>query len=386
VGHLKEGRRLTLHHQTASNQKTGPKSAAFFDGNGDEGFTITGSKGVEVNRVLGRDAYSTANAFVDGRIDVEGDLCAAIRFFLQKEPPLLRQMWYSLAAGLTRIENSIRNGRHRTASNIRFHYDRSTAFYRQFLDSRMVYSEGHFTDPSCSLEEAQLEKLDRICRWLNLRPSERFLDVGCGWGALVIYAAQRYGAVATGCTLSRDQFAYAQSLVKNYGLERRVKIQEVDYRDLEGRFDKIASVGMFEHVGPKNLAAYFRKIYSLLEDGGLFLNRGVVRPQTVSVGPETLFLQRSVFPGGELVHLADMVREGERAGFEVLEIEDVRLDYALTCRAWVSRLLENRENCRRLVGDRTYRTWLLYLAASAVSFEDAETGAVQVVLGKLPPR
>jgi cyclopropane-fatty-acyl-phospholipid synthase len=163
-----------------------------------------------------------------------------------------------------------------------------------------------------------------------------------------------------------------------------VTIENADYRDLQGRFDKIASVGMFEHVGCSNMGGYFRKVLSLLDDGGRFLNRGIVRPENVSLDAATLFLQRRVFPGGELMHLADIVREAERAGFGVLEAEDFRKDYALTCRAWVSRLVQNEETCRVLVGKETYRTWLLYLAASAVSFEDGVTDAAQITLEKRP--
>ncbi len=161
-----------------------------------------------------------------------------------------------------------------------------------------------------------------------------------------------------------------------------VSVEVIDYRDLNGTFDKIASVGMFEHVGRSRLRGYFKKMYSLLNGGGRFLNRGVVRPENVRDDPETLFLQKKVFPGGELVHLDDVVSEGERAGFEVIGTEDLREHYALTCRAWVKNLEKRADTCRFLVGDSTYRTWLLYLAASAVSFEDGRTGAAQVLFAK----
>lgn len=347
--------------------------------NGDGAFTIVGAT---VDKLLRMDEYSAANGFVTGEIQVEGDLCAAIRFFSHRPPPLLQGAWHSLAVGLLQLARTLLDGRNGTARHIRFHYDRSNAFYRQFLDSRMLYSAAQFNRPGCSLEEAQLEKLEQICRKLDLHSGDRLLDVGCGWGGLIIHAAEQYGAIATGCTLSRDQFEFARCAVRDLGLVGRVTIEEVDYRSLQGRFHKIASVGMFEHVGRRHLSEYFRKIYSLLQDGGLFLNRGIVRPENVSVGPATLFLERKVFPGGGLVHLADVVREAERVGFEVVEMEDLRRDYALTCHAWVRRLLANADECTRLVDDATYRTWLLYLAASAVSFEDGATNAVQVVFEK----
>jgi cyclopropane-fatty-acyl-phospholipid synthase len=189
--------------------------------------------------------------------------------------------------------------------------------------------------------------------------------------------------VAHGCTLSPQQLQFANALIKSRGLTDRVSVNLCNYLDLQGTYDKIASVGMFEHVGRKNLPTYFRKVHSILAEGGLFLNRGIVRPEGVSDGPETLFLQRNVFPGGQLVHLAEVVREGERAGFDVLSMEELRIHYARTCRAWVERLRTNEEACQRLVGAATYRTWLLYLAASAVNFEAGVTGAAQVTFRQL---
>lgn len=350
--------------------------------NGDGRFMILAPGDAELNRISRLDEYSAAKAFVNGKLTVRGDLCAAIRFFSRQKPHFLRQVWFSLAAKLVQLSDSSTNGRHTAVRNIRFHYDRSNAFYRQFLGPQMLYSAADFSDRAVSLEEAQERKLEGICRRLDLHPNQRFLDVGCGWGALVAHAAERFGVTAVGCTLSRDQYEFARSVVRECGLDKQVAVQERDYRDLQGNFDKIASVGMFEHVGRKRLRGYFQKIYSLLDDRGLFLNRGIVRPETVSVGPATLFLQRNVFPGGELVHLADVVREAELAGFGVLGMKNLRQDYALTCHAWVDRLVQNAETCIALTGEVTYRTWLLYLAASAVNFEDGVTDAVEVTFEK----
>lgn len=348
---------------------------------GDDRFTIAASPSGP-NDICTLDDYSAAKAFVQGKLTVQGDLLAAIRFFLSRKHSFAKQLWFSIAARLTCFARALLNSPGRAAQNIRFHYDRSNVFYQQFLDSRMIYSAGDFSDPSRSLEEAQTKKLDQVCRTLDLHPNEQLLDVGCGWGGLLIYAAEKFGVNGVGCTLSKQQLAFARAGVRDHGLDGRVTIEEADYRDLHGGFDKIASIGMFEHVGRKHLREYFRKIYSLLKDGGVFLNRGIIRPENVSVGPETLFLQREVFPGGDLVHLADVVLEAERAGFAVMEIEDIRRSYALTCRAWVARLMENAEKCCRLVGEATYRTWLLYLAASAVSFENGTTDAAQVTFEK----
>jgi cyclopropane-fatty-acyl-phospholipid synthase len=344
-------------------------------------FTIGGRIRNEDARRM--DTYSLALAYIRGEISVTGDLFSAIRFFRNRPGTPLRSLVIRAAAWLGRSGIGARLA-NRTAAvrDIQSHYDRSNDFYRLLLDSRMQYSEGHFTGPECTLEEAQEVKLDRICRHLDFRPGQSFLDIGCGWGGLLIYAAARFGVHGTGCTLSRQQSELASELVNREGLARRVEIRETDYRDLTGQFDRIASIGMFEHVGPKRMAAYFRKVYSLVAPDGLFLNRGIVRPQRESNSPETLFVQRHVFPGAGLTPLADVVRDAERAGFEVVSMESVRRHYARTCRAWVANLMTNTEQCRQLVDDVTYRAWLLYLAASAVNFEDGRIDCVEVVFGK----
>jgi cyclopropane-fatty-acyl-phospholipid synthase len=344
-------------------------------------FTIGGRVRNEGTRRM--DAYSLALAYIRGEISVTGDLFSAIRFFRDRPGSRLRSLVIRSAAWLGRSGIGARlANRAAAARDIQFHYDRSNDFYRLFLDSRMQYSEGHFTGPECTLEEAQEAKLDRICRHLDVRPGQRFLDIGCGWGGLLMYVASRFGVHGTGCTLSRQQRELASALVNREGMAKCVEIRETDYRDLTGRFDRIASIGMFEHVGPKRMAAYFRKVYSLVAPDGLFLNRGIVRPERESNSPETLFMQRHVFPGGGLTPLADVLRDAERAGFEVISMESVRRHYARTCRAWVANLMVHAEQCRQLVGEVTYRTWLLYLAASAVNFEDGRIDCVEVVFGK----
>lgn len=347
-------------------------------------FAVFAAGDTDVHQFFRMDPYSAAKAFVDGKINIRGDLFSAIRFFSSQAHFGARQLLLSTGLRLRRLTNGLSSGKKRSAAhnNIQFHYNRSNDFYAEFLDSRMLYSAAHFSYPEQSLDEAQTEKLERICRALVLRSDERFLDVGCGWGALIIYAASHFGVTAEGCTLSERQLEFANEAAHRENVEDQVTVHLRDYRDLDGRFDKVASVGMFEHVGRSHLAGYFKKVHALLDRRGLFLNRGIVRPQGVSDDLETLFLQKNVFPGGELAHLDDVVREGERAGFEVVAMEDFRLSYALTCRAW-TRNLENRaDTCRRLAGDSTYRTWLLYLAASAVSFEDGLTGAAQVLFAR----
>jgi cyclopropane-fatty-acyl-phospholipid synthase len=329
------------------------------------------------------DLYSAALAYIRGEIEVQGDLIAAIRF---KKAAARRGWRDSLAALLAKVGpgwlETWFQSRRRAVRNIRFHYDRSNEFYAAFLDSCMVYSCAYFKDPAQGLDEAQSAKLDHICRKLDLRSGERFLDIGCGWGALVIRAAEGYGACATGCTLSVRQAEFATRAVAERKLQDRVTIRECDYRALEGAFAKIASVGMFEHVGRRRLREYFHTVFGLLEDDGLFMNHGIVRPEGARDGPETLFLRRKVFPGGELAPLSAVIAEAGRAGFEVLDVENLRPHYALTCRRWVERLQSNAAECMRHVDAETYRTWLLYLAGSAVSFESGATDVCQILMAK----
>lgn len=340
-------------------------------------FTILDRAHHRIDRFLKANVYSAALAFIKGELAVEGDIFSAIRFFLKRRSNVF-EWWLGLCARL----NSVLPQTWTAQRNIQFHYDRSNAFYRLFLDSHMQYSEAHFETAEMSLDDAQCEKLDRICRALQCKPDERFLDIGCGWGGLMVWAAEHYGVVAHGCTLSAQQLQFANTLIQSRGLQDRVSVELCHYLELKGTYDKIASVGMFEHVGRKNLPAYFGKVHSILNEGGVFLNRGIVRPEGMSDDRETLFLQRNVFPGGQLVHLADVVRDGELAGFSVIGMEELGMHYALTCRAWVERLRANEDACQMLVDATTYRTWLLYLAASAVNFEAGTTGAAQVTFLK----
>jgi cyclopropane-fatty-acyl-phospholipid synthase len=360
--------------QNGEQQATGP---------GAPSFKISVADKAHLERILNADAYAGAMAFVRGEVSISGDLVAAVRAMSRvKACSFLHRLW-TVAARLVRASlETYFQSRTRAAENIRFHYDRSNDFYGKFLDSHLVYSSALFIDPNWSLEEAQSAKLDLICRKLQLRPGDRFLDVGCGWGALMIHAAEQYGVYASGCTLSRNQYEYAGSTIAARGLERRAQVLEMDYRCLSGRFRKIASIGMFEHVGRNRLEDYFRTVCRLLEDDGLFLNSGITRPQRIRDDPETYFLQEEVFPGGELEHLCDVVRYAENAGFEVLELESIRVHYGRTCREWVKRLQRNAKSCEESVGERTYRIWLLYLAASAMNFEDGQTDAYQILMAK----
>lgn len=259
--------------------------------------------------------------------------------------------------------------------NIQYHYDVSNAFYALFLDPEMVYSCGYFTDWNNDIAAAQRDKLEMICRKLQLKPTDTFLDIGCGWGALVCHAAKNYGVRAHGVTLAKNQYALAKEKVARLGLQDRVTIELKDYTKLEGNFDKIASIGMFEHVGIDNHATYFRTIDRLLKPRGLYLHHAITRSAKRDdklfrrKRPEAAAIARYIFPGGELDHIGMSVANLEAYGFEVHDVEGWREHYARTCRLWHDRLLANRVAAEREVGSAKTRLWLAYLAGVSLAFE-----------------
>ena len=275
---------------------------------------------------------------------------------------------------------------------IQFHYDTSNAFYALFLDPEMVYSCGYFTDWSNSLDQAQRDKLDIICRKLRLRPDESFLDIGSGWGSLLCHAAQHYGVRAHGVTLSQTQFDYAKDKIERLGLQDRVTVALCDYRTLEGRYDKIASIGMYEHVGIANYEAYFKKIRGLLDDRGIFLNHGITRrakrkiEKFGKISPGKRVILKYIFPGSELDHIGHTLQVMESCGFEVYDVEGLRLHYARTCRLWHDRLAARREEAIAQVGPERYRIWIAYLAGVTGGFEQGPLHVFQTVAAKQTAR
>ncbi|HJT87515.1 MAG TPA: cyclopropane-fatty-acyl-phospholipid synthase family protein [Bryobacteraceae bacterium] len=354
-----------------------PGGRARRNGDGEPAFVFRVPSEAALQRILAGDAYSAAMAYLAGEFEIEGDLCAAIRFKGALPVARWRSLLFATIARCSTALESVFQTKAQAAGHIRFHYDRSNDFYRLFLDPRMVYSCGYFRAPGNSLEQAQTDKLAHICRKLDLQPGGRFLDIGCGWGALVEYAAAHFGAQSTGCTISRAQYDYAAA--------RRgpgVDVLQRDYRDLSGSFDRIASVGMFEHVGRRRAPEYFRKIAGLLAPGGLFLNHAIARPQGVADDAASLFVRRKIFPGGELIHLFEVIRAAEDAGFEVLDVENLRPHYARTCRMWERRLTANRQAALQLVDEPTFRAWRIWLAASSLSFEEGASSIYQVLMAR----
>jgi cyclopropane-fatty-acyl-phospholipid synthase len=330
---------------------------------------------------VGADLAKLGEAYVEGHIDVEGPIREVLR----------------AAEGLSRFLGGDKKGRRprllnlhtksRDARAIQYHYDVSNEFYALFLDREMVYSCAYFRTGDEDIHTAQAQKLDHICRKLRLEPGDRLLDIGCGWGALVRFAAKHYGVDATGITLSRNQHKLANERIAAEGLGERCRVLLQDYRDVpgEGVFDKISSVGMFEHVGLKNLPVYFGVIHRLLKDGGIAMNHGItsIDPDSRAVGlGGGEFIGKYVFPHGELPHISLALREMSAAGLEVMDVETLRLHYAKTLWHWSARLEASLEEARKHTDEKRVRIWRTYLAGCAHAFEKRWVTIQQVVVTK----
>ncbi|MDY6849397.1 MAG: cyclopropane-fatty-acyl-phospholipid synthase family protein [Thermodesulfobacteriota bacterium] len=276
------------------------------------------------------------------------------------------------------------HSRERDKEAIRYHYDVSNDFYRLWLDQRMVYSCAFFHSPQDSLDEAQLRKLDYICRKLRLKPGERLLDIGCGWGGMIIHAAQNYGVNAVGITLSEPQAELANARIREAGLEDHCRVEVCDYRDLDESepFDKLVSIGMFEHVGEQNLPTYFEKAYDLLKPGGVFLNHGITLSMMNPPAKGPTFIDKYVFPDGDLLPVSTSLRIAEQSRFEIRDVECLREHYALTLRNWVERLEANRDEAISLTSPVTYRIWRIYMSGSAHGFKTGRISLHQTLLAR----
>jgi cyclopropane-fatty-acyl-phospholipid synthase len=324
---------------------------------------------------------SLGEAFVEGHVDVEGP----IQDVLRAAEGLSRRLGRSKKGRRPALINVHTRGR--DAKAIRYHYDVSNEFYALWLDREMVYSCAYFKAGEEDLDTAQAQKLDHICRKLHLQPGERLLDIGCGWGGLVRWAARHYGVEATGITLSQNQHRLANERIRAEGLGERCRVLLQDYRDVpgEGVYDKIASIGMFEHVGLKNLGVYFGAIQRLLKDGGVVMNHGItsVDPESREVGlGGGDFVAKYVFPHGELPHVSLALREMAAAGLEVMDVETLRLHYAKTLAQWSARLEANIAEARLHTDEKHLRIWRTYLAGCALAFAEHWVSIQQVLAVK----
>jgi len=391
----------------------------FWDGTVDRGanppYTLVLNRPAALRRMLlPPNELSIVESFIAGDVDIDGSMEAAsnlgeaiggrlrspiavarlIRLVLdlpgQAEDDLADTRFPEHARKLGQRHTPVRD-----AAAIQFHYDVGNNFYKLWLDRRMVYSCAYFRSPDDSLDSAQEAKLDLICRKLRLKPGERLLDIGCGWGALIMHAAEHYGVDATGITLSENQASLARERIEKAGLGDRCRVTIRDYRTLtEGDgYDKISSIGMIEHVGLSHLPVYFASAYRALKPGGLFMNHGIIslgeaRPR--SVGERIFrkfwradaFIDKYVFPDGKLTATHDVISAAEGAGFEVRDVESLREHYAMTLRHWVRSLEEERDDAIALVGDNTFRVWRLYMSASANAFATAKINILQTLLAK----
>jgi len=345
--------------------------------------------------ILRRNILHLAESYLGGAIDVEGDLeslfdlktyLGNLNLWLGTRLYLLRQALR--LPGLSH-QGSWRNWRAKLASHrnsrasIAYHYDVSNDFYRIWLDSEMVYSCAYYRNNSQSLAAAQQDKLDYLCRKLRLEPGQTLLDIGCGWGALALWAARHYGVQVHGITLSQAQQQLAQERVRSAGLEAQVNIELLDYRDLpqDAQYDRVVSVGMFEHVGVKNFPVYFGTVRRVLKPDGLFLNHGITSETGWQRTPLTRFMNRYIFPDGELARISDVSDAMERAGFEPLDVECLRRHYAMTLRHWVQALEAGRDEAIACSSEKTYRLWRLYMAGCAYYFDEGSIGLHQVLAG-----
>ncbi len=266
---------------------------------------------------------------------------------------------------------------------IEYHYDLSNDFYKLMLDKNMVYSCAYFRHEGEELNKAQENKLDLICRKLRLKPGEKFLDIGCGWGALIIWAAKNYGVEAYGITNSKNQFELARHRIKAEGIENKCKVELKDYRHLDGEgiFDKIASVGMFEHVGIKKYPIYFGTVKKVLRERGLFLNHGITVPE-IKHDPGEKFTKKYIFPHGELDTVDHVIYEMRKQKFEVLDVENLRPHYAKTLRIWAENLIKNKDKALTFVNGKEYRAHLLHVVGASIVFEIGTNIVYQILASK----
>ncbi|WP_317203952.1 cyclopropane-fatty-acyl-phospholipid synthase family protein [Janthinobacterium sp.] len=319
-------------------------------------------------------------AYVEGDIEVRGaahDMIAIVN--------ALARATLRAEGKFARVCRAVLHDQAGDAAAVRYHYDVSNEFYAQFLDPELVYSCAYFERGDETLELAQRQKIDHILNKIRLRPGQSLLDIGCGWGALVLRAAQRHGARCVGVTLSENQCRLARARVARAGLEHLVEIRLQDYREVRGQFDRITSVGMFEHVGLRHLPEYFRAIHALLAPDGVAMNHGIT-----SSDPENGqapygggdFIERYVFPRGELAHIGQVLKAMQQGGLEVYDVENLRRHYARTCALWTENFEANGAAIRRLGGDKRFRIWHVYLAGSSYAFEQDWISLYQIVCAK----
>lgn len=343
--------------------------------------------------ILRPDLVRLGESYLGGEVEVTGSMQVAFDVvdFLERHIPgpmarlrLMRQALRLPRRSASHALPCAHPQAHRNSmASIAHHYDVSNDFYRRWLDPEMVYSCAYFRDAQQSLADAQRDKLDYICRKLRLAPGQRLLDIGCGWGALALWAARHYGVEAHGITLSEEQCRHARERVEREGFAGRVRVELRDYRDLpdSARYDRIVSVGMFEHIGLDNFPVYFSTVKRALKPGGLFLNHGITNDVGWVNCTSQRFINRYVFPDGELTRVSVVQAAMEEAGFEILDVESLRPHYALTLGHWLRGLEAAHAEIQRTVNPATARIWRLYLAGSEHYFRQGSLNVYQILAG-----
>lgn len=327
-------------------------------------------------------------AFIRRDLDVEGDIFSVFpitQYLLGRratpQQRISRTLLHTALSIRRWMDHGAPHSKARDRAAIAHHYDQPVEFFRPWLGDSMAYSCAWFRSHDDTLDQAQEQKFDLICRKLRLQPGERLLDIGCGWGGLILHAAARYDTSALGITLSRRQFEETNRRIHQASLENRCAVEFRDYRDLDSasdRFDKITSVGMYEHVGLQNLERYFRCVRSILRPGGVFLNHGIARA-TTALPRTNSFIDRYVFPDGRLVTLPQAVQAAESTGLEIRDVENLREHYEITLRRWVTGLQANAAKLLHVVSEETYRIWLLYMAGCAAAFRRGDIAVYQIL-------
>ena len=324
-------------------------------------------------------------AYIQEKIDIGGKLADIINTSYRMAELSARKTGSGAMRKLSDMTKRFRHTKAEDKEAIQYHYDVSNEFYKLWLDPNMVYSCAYFENGDEDLETAQLKKIDHILTKIRVQPGQTLLDIGCGWGALVIRAASKYGARCVGITLSQNQFELATERVRKAGLEGQIEIRLQDYRDVPGTFDRITSVGMFEHVGRNNLVTYFSRVNELLAEGGVAMNHGIT-----STDPDSAdspmgggdFIDRYVFPQGELPHISLALSSLQQGGLEALDVENLRRHYARTLDIWAESYEKYSEEIRAMVGEKRYRIWRVYLAGCAHAFQVDDVSIYQIICQK----
>ncbi len=366
--------------------QTDPKASfaiEFWDGDsitiGDKPKFILQLKSLKAAKRILRDGYpGFGESYMNGDVEIENDLQELLRLgFLINFDSSRIPSWQKIRFFILALLNS--DTIKIAPKNISYHYDKGNEFYELYLDKTMTYSCAYYKNGNDSLEEAQLNKYEHICRKLLLSSGESLLDIGCGWGGMLIYAAQKYGVIGTGITLSKNQCEYAGNKIKELGLQDNIKILYKDYRELSGKFDKIVSIGMFEHVGKKFIPIFIKKISSSLRKGGLGLLHTIGRDTPSPSDPWTF---NYIFPGAYLPILDEILCEMGKNGFSILDIENLRLHYAKTLDQWAENYENNVEKVKKMFDDKFVREWRLFLNGASAGFKCGMSCLYQILFTK----